>query len=153
MLNIKFVPTIFLIYKGNVMITFNGFPDEKTQTELFDTINLIRGIANDENVIKSLLKGADEWMIKSQYDRAENMLMEAASHCKWKKQYGYIIKLGMALCSFNKQEFDKVDKLIKELKEFYNKDLDNDITAMKKCSLLEIKLIFKKNPDLVLSMF
>jgi len=135
------------------MITFNGFPDEKTQTELFDTINLIRGIANDENVIKSLLKGADEWMIKSQYDRAENMLMEAASHCKWKKQYGYIIKLGMALCSFNKQEFDKVDKLIKELKEFYNKDLDNDITAMKKCSLLEIKLIFKKNPDLVLSMF
>jgi len=151
MLNIKFVPTIFLIYKGNVMMTFNGFPDEKTQIELFDTINLLRGIAHDENVIKSLLKGADEWMVKTQYERAENMFNEAASHLKWKKQYGYIIKLGMALCAFNKQEYERADKLIKELKEFYNKDLEGDQIALKKCALLEIKLLFRRNPELVLS--
>lgn len=132
-------------------MTFNGFPDEKTQTELFETINLLKGIANDENVIKSLMKGADEWMVKSQYERAENMLNEAASHSKWKKQYGYVIKLGLAICAFNKQEYERADKLIKELKEFYGRDLDSDQIAMKKSALLEIKLLFKRNPELVLS--
>lgn len=151
MLNIKFVPTIFLVYKGNVIMTFNGFPDEKTQQELFETIGLLRGISNDENIMKSLLKGADEWMIKSQYERAENMLNEASSHSKWKKNYGYIIKLGLALCAFNKQEYDICEKLIKELKEFYSKDLEADPVALKKNALLEIKLLFRKNPDLVKS--
>jgi thioredoxin-like negative regulator of GroEL len=151
MLSIKFVPTIFLIYKGNVMITFNGFPDENTQTELFDTINLLKAIAHDENVIISLLKGADEWMVKSQYERAENMLNEAASHSKWKKQYGYVIKLGVAICAFNKQEYETADKLVKELKEFYAKEIDGDQIALKKCALLEIKLMFRRNPELVLS--
>lgn len=150
-LNIKYVPTIFLIYKGNVMMTFNGFPDIKTQDELFETINLLRGISNDENVIKSLLKGADEWMNKSQYDRAENMFNEAASHMKWKKKYGYVIKLGLSLCAFNKNEYEKADKLIKELKEFYMKDLECDTTSLKKSALLEIKLLFRKNPELVKS--
>ncbi len=133
------------------MMTFNGFPDEKTQTELFDTINLLKGIANDENVIKSLLKGADEWMVKSQYERAENMFNEAASHSKWKKQYGYVIKLGIAICAFNNQEYDRADKLVKELKEFYAKHLNEDQVALKKSSLLEIKLLFRRNPELVLS--
>ncbi len=153
MLNIKFVPTIFLIYKGNVIMTFNGFPDIKIQQELFDTINLLKGIGEDENIMKSLLKGADEWMIKSQYDRAENMLNEASSHDKWKKKYGYVIKLGYAVIYFNKQDYQKTENFVKEIKEFYSKELSNDKTAAKKIALLEIKLLFRRNPDLVLSKY
>jgi predicted negative regulator of RcsB-dependent stress response len=118
--------------------------------QFFENIKIISGISNDENVIRSLLAGADEWMNKKQYDRAESMLTEAFSHKKWKEKYGHVIKLGLALCAFNMGNIDVAEKQIKELKEFYRSSLADPIVN-KKVALLEIKIMFNKNPDLRLS--
>jgi thioredoxin-like negative regulator of GroEL len=147
MLNISSIPAVFLVYKGNMIDSFVGFPDTSILNQFFENIKLLRGIAFDEDVIRSLLSGADEWMNKKQYDRAESMLTEAASHKKWKEKYGYLIKLGLAICSFNKGEIDKSERYLKELKEFYKTKL-TDPLFNKKIALLEIKILFHKNPDL-----
>jgi predicted negative regulator of RcsB-dependent stress response len=132
--------------------SFVGYPDEATLNQFFENIKLIQGISHNEDIIRSLLVGADEWMNRKQYDRAESMLVEAASHKKWKEQYGHIIKLGLAICAFNKGEMDKAEKLLKELKEYFKNKL-SDPTVNKKVALLEIKLMFHKNPELRTSKY
>jgi hypothetical protein len=132
--------------------SFVGMPSTTQLDQFFENIKIIRGISNDENVMRSLLAGADEWMNKKQYDRAESMLSEAASHKKWKDKYGGIIKLGLAICAFNMGNFDLTEKLIKEIKDFYKSSL-SDLTINKKIALLEIKIMFHKNPDLRFSIY
>jgi thioredoxin-like negative regulator of GroEL len=147
MLNISSIPAMFLVYKGNMIDSFVGFPDTNTLNQFFENIKLIRGIAFDEDVIRSLLSGADEWMNKKQYERAESMLTEATSHKKWKEKYGHIIKLGLAICSYNKGEVDMAEKHLKDLKDFYKTKLSDPLIS-KKIALLEIKIMFNKNPDI-----
>jgi predicted negative regulator of RcsB-dependent stress response len=80
----------------------------------------------------------DERINKKQYERAESMLTEATSHKKWKDKYGHIIKLGLALCSYNKGVIDKAEKHLKELKDSYKTKLSDPLIS-KKIALLEIK--------------
>ena len=94
-MGIESLPTVFLVYKGNVVDSFFGIPNEKRLNEFFESINLLNSIGEDDTIIRSLLKGADEWLHKRQWDQAENMFNEALSYEKWRKKYGCIINLGL----------------------------------------------------------
>lgn len=147
MLGITSIPAVYLLYKGNVIDNFVGLPDSRKLDSFFEAVSLLRGIGHDEKVIQSLLAGSDEYMSKGIYDRAENMLIEANSHTKWKKKYGHIIKLGLAICSFNKNDYALTEKLVKELKQNSKNEINSDKILSKKLSLLELRLIFKSNPE------
>jgi len=160
-LNVHNVPTVFLVYKGNIIDHFVGVPDDKRLKEFFDSINILVGISDNDQIMRSLLKGAEEWMNKEQWDNAKNMFVEANSYEKWKETYGAIIKLGLgkylisiltfykALCCFNNNEFEKAEGFLNELLQFHKKDVDSDIHLKKKVALLEIKLNLIKNPELL----
>lgn len=160
-MGIESVPTVFLVYKGNVVDSFAGIPDEKRLGEFFDSIKILIGIAEDDTIIRSLLKGADEWLHKKQWDQAENMFNEALSYEKWRNKYGSIIKLGLskyfliflAYCAYHKNDFDLTEKIIKEIYVKYEKDVKNDEDLKKRISNLEIKLLTKKNPSLLASIY
>lgn len=151
MLSISSVPTIFLVYKGNVIDSFVGLPDSKKLEQFFESIGLIFGIGQDSKIILALLTGADEYMDKKIYDRAENMLNEAYSHQIWREKFGHVIKLGLALCAFNRSDYSIAEKICKELRSTKNyKDLiAADSVLSKKLALLEMKLTFKNNPELI----
>lgn len=149
MMSINSVPTVFLVYKGNVIDSFVGLPSAERLDTFFESINLITGLGQDENIIRALLTGADEYMNKKIYDRAENMLNEAFSHKKWRDKFGHIIKLGLALCAFNKNEYVEADRIVKDLKN-YKKLTSLDPILDKKLSLLELSLMFRNNPELII---
>lgn len=148
MLNITSVPTVFLVYKGNVVENFVGLPDQKKLDSFFESVSILKGIGQDEKVIKSLLAGADEYMNKKQYERAESMLYEASTHKKWQSKYGHIIKLGLGLCAFNKEDWPTAEKCLKDIKNLYKNSINSDPILTKKVALLELKLMFRNNPDL-----
>lgn len=148
MLNISSVPTVFLVYKGNVVDSFVGFPDEKKLNSFFESVDLLVGLGKDEQIMHSLLAGADEYMRLNQYERAENMLNEAFCHQKWRSKYAHIIKLGLALCAFQRGDLSVTEKFIKDIKNNHKLTCDRDHTVKKKLALLEVKLMYKKNPDL-----
>jgi thioredoxin-like negative regulator of GroEL len=94
-LNISSIPAVFLFYKGNVVDTFIGFPDNDKLNKFFESVMLLSGLGTNENMIKSVIAGAAEWMKKKEYDRAESMLYEGLSHKNWGKKFGHIFKLGI----------------------------------------------------------
>lgn len=83
-----------MVYKGNVVDSFVGLPDDNKINKFFESISLLKGLGENEQVIQSLLTGAEEFMKKKQWDQAENMFNEGLSHEKWRNKYGHIFKLG-----------------------------------------------------------
>jgi putative thioredoxin len=148
-LSISSVPSVFLVYKGNVIDNFVGLPDMKKLDQFFESITLIKGIGEDEKIIQAMLAGADEYMSKKIYDRAENMLNEAYSHQKWRNKYGHIIKLALGMCAFNRSDFKLAEKFTKDLKLNHKNDISLDPHLNKKLSLLEMKLDQISNPEIV----
>lgn len=57
-LNIKSVPTVFLVHKGNIMDTFSGVPSATSLKDFIDTAVLLESMSHDEVVIKTLLDKA-----------------------------------------------------------------------------------------------
>jgi len=54
-LNVKSIPALFLIYKGNMLDTMTGF-DVKKLEELVQTALLVDKAANDETVIMKVIE-------------------------------------------------------------------------------------------------
>ena len=80
-MGIESVPTVFLVYKGNVVDSFTGLPNDKRLMN--SLVRLIcERIGEEDEIMKSLLRGADEWMNKKQWDQAENMFNGAMSYEK-----------------------------------------------------------------------
>lgn len=149
MLNISSVPTVFLVYKGNVIDSFVGLPDSHKIDNFFESINLLKGLSQNEKIIRALLTGVDEFMSKKIYDRAENMLNEAYSHERWREKYSHVIKLGLAICAFHKSEYKLAEKFVKDLKANHKNKISADPLLNKKLALLEIRLSFTNNPELL----
>lgn len=148
-LNISSIPAVFLIYKGNIVDNFVGLPPQDRLTEFFNNINLLTGLGKEEQTFQNLLIGFDELMKKKDFSQAESMLNEAYSHENWRKKYGYLIKLGIAIVKFNKGELDKVSGSVKDLLEFHKQELKQDHLAAKKAHLLEILSELKAIKDIV----
>jgi len=60
-LNVKSIPALFLIYKGNVMDTVVGM-DLNRVKEMVETCNLIEKAANDETVIMKVIDQAQAFI-------------------------------------------------------------------------------------------
>ena len=154
-LNISSIPSVFLIYKGNVIDQFVGLPNNQRLEEFFNNISLLQSLGNDETLFQGLLHGADEFMKKGEYDQAENMLNEAFSHEKMRNKYGYLIKLGLAITNFNKKDYTKAAGFVKDVLEFHKNDINKDSKAARKIGVLDIQCYIKdylKNSEALLNL-
>lgn len=99
------IPYVLTVYKGNIISNFQGVPRPDEFDKYFESITLLADLGQNEDVIKALIKGADDWMNQKQYDRAENMFKEGMSHQKWDKDYGYIFRAGLGRYVYIKTSF------------------------------------------------
>lgn len=56
-LNVKSIPALFLVYKGNVLDTMTGFDPQKLE-KFIETALLVDKAANDETVVMKVIKQA-----------------------------------------------------------------------------------------------
>ena len=96
-MGIDSVPTVFLVFKGKIIDSIIGFPDEERLAEFFTSITSLIDIDNEENVIQNLLREADELIKNKQWDLAENKFNEAFAFEKLKDKYGPMIKFGLGI--------------------------------------------------------
>lgn len=61
-LNIKSIPTVFLVHKGNIIDTMTGVPNKDRFKEFIDTAVLFDDLHHDESVITTLLDKAQEFL-------------------------------------------------------------------------------------------
>ncbi len=101
-LNIKSVPTVFLVYKGNIVDTMQGNPGATRLKEFIDTAVLLDSMGHDEQVITTLLDKAKEFLEKGEYEPAERMFTEGDSYEGWRDKFGPSIKVGLAACALFK---------------------------------------------------
>lgn len=147
-LNITALPTVFLVYKGNVIKTFTGLPHDSKLAEFFDEINLMSGLSSNEKVFQSLLLGAEEFFKKSEYEQALNMLSEAVSQKGFIDKYEHIVHISSAVCHFHLKKFKEAREIIDKIKLKRAKEIDGNEVLRKKVALLEVKLMMEENPEL-----
>lgn len=94
-MGIDSVPTIFLVFKGKIVDSIIGLPDEERLNEFFSFINSLIEIENEENSIKSLLKEANDHITNEEWELVEKKLNRAYSYENSKEKYGPCIKYGL----------------------------------------------------------
>jgi thioredoxin-like negative regulator of GroEL len=94
-MGIDSVPTLFLVYKGKIVDSIIGFPDEERLEEFFLAIISLVEIENEENQIKNLLKEANDLIKAKMFENVEEKLNKAFSFEKCREKYGPAIKFGL----------------------------------------------------------
>ena len=64
-LNVRALPSVFLIFQGNMVDTFSGIPSEKKLEEFFSTAMLLKKMTNDEKIMEDVLSQLES-MIKEE---------------------------------------------------------------------------------------
>lgn len=95
------VPTLFLIYRGNVIDTLTGVNDVKL-TELIKTALLVEQAQHDESIMVTTLEKAAELIEGGDFAHAEQILRDASSYEQWMSKFGTEINTGIAYCQLLK---------------------------------------------------
>ena len=96
-LNVKAVPSLFLIYRGNVMDTLTGV-DMKKVDNMIETALLIERTSHDESIMVEVLKEAERMIEEGHYKNAQQVLEDGATYEKWAEKFGAHLKTGIAYC-------------------------------------------------------
>ena len=96
-LNVKSIPALFLIYKGNMLDAMTGFDTKKLET-LVETALLVDKAANDETVIMKVISQAQEAITNGDFKKALQMLQDGWSYEQWRSQFGAQMITGIAWC-------------------------------------------------------
>ena len=125
-LKITASPSIYLIYKCNLIEKHEGLPGAKVLDKIYSEIKYIQAIGKSEKIFLEIFKQADECMKVSDYEGANKFLKEMCSHEHFKLKYNYLIKLSYAIIYFNnrKDKFDINDSF--DNKEYYTEEEENN---------------------------
>ena len=87
-LQVKSIPAVFLIYKGNMIDSFVGIPKEQVFKEFINTAMMIETIAHDEEVIVTAITAIEEYITNGELELANKMLTEGYSYEIWREKFG-----------------------------------------------------------------
>ena len=82
-LNVKSIPALFLIYKGNMLDAMTGFDPKKLEA-LVETALLVEKAANDETVIMKVISQALSAIKDGDFKKALQMLQDGWSYEQWR---------------------------------------------------------------------
>ena len=85
-LNVKSIPTLFLIYRGNMMDTVTGVDDTKIN-ELIKTAILIEQTQHDETIMVNVLNESSELIEAGKYANAKQILQDGLTYEKWRDKF------------------------------------------------------------------
>ena len=96
-LSVRSIPTLFLIYRGNVMDMITGV-DETKLNELVRTALLIEQTQHDESIMLQVLSTSQEYIEQGKFAEAEQILRDGASYEQWMDKFAAEITAGIAYC-------------------------------------------------------
>lgn len=82
-LNVKSIPALFLIYKGNMLDAMTGFDTKKLEA-LVETALLVEKAANDETVIMKVISQAQSAITDGDFKKALQMLQDGWTYEQWR---------------------------------------------------------------------
>ena len=97
-LNIRSIPAVFLIYKGNIVDTFSGVPETKLIDEFFNTALLLNEMQTDEGIMDNVMTQIEEMVAAKQYESAIKVINDSLTMDKWKEKYGTQMHIVKAYC-------------------------------------------------------
>lgn len=100
-MGIDSVPTIFLVFKGKIVDSIVGYPDEERLNEFFCSITSLVETDNEETSVNELLKEANDHMRKKEWQLAEDKLNKSYNFEKSKEKYGPSVKYGLSIQDIN----------------------------------------------------
>jgi thioredoxin-like negative regulator of GroEL len=103
-LNIKQIPAVFLIFKGNVVDMFQGLPEDKIFDEFFNTALLLNSMATDQNIMEDVMAKVKQMITDSDLAQAEVVLADSYQLEEWRSKYGTQMMIGLAYCRLFKTE-------------------------------------------------
>jgi len=96
-LSVKSIPTLFLIYRGNVMDQMTGVNNDKLE-ELCNTAILIEAAQHDESIMHKVLSLSEEMIEAGKFAKAEEALKDGSTYEQWMEKFGAQITTGIVYC-------------------------------------------------------
>jgi thioredoxin len=87
-LKVQSIPAVFLIYKGQMVDTFVGIPENKRIGEFVQAALSIESLGSDENMAFGMVTEAEKMITKGDFATAEGLVTELLSHENWREKYG-----------------------------------------------------------------
>ena len=91
------MPTLYLVYKGNVMDQITGADPHKLE-EMIKTALLVEKTAYDENIMLDVLQTAGNLIKEEKFAEAEKILIDGSTYEQWMEKFGAEITTGLAYC-------------------------------------------------------
>ncbi|OMJ91023.1 hypothetical protein SteCoe_6485 [Stentor coeruleus] len=115
-LQIKLVPTVFLINKGHSMNRIEGLPTEESINEFLDDVKLVAGLESDEMVFQGLLSAGKEFIQEKKYDEALRSFSEALKVKSFGEKHFVECYEGMLKAAFNKGDTKLSQEYLEKIK-------------------------------------
>jgi thioredoxin-like negative regulator of GroEL len=116
-LEVKRVPTVFLINRGKVIHKIEGVPDEPQLKALLGDVQILSGLGTDEDIVTVLLQAAEELLLAKDWDKALGAFSECLSHPKWSAKYGLVCQLGLAQAYFGRGDLQRTQEILQSLND------------------------------------
>lgn len=97
-LNIRSVPSVFLIYKGNIVDMFQGMPQEDQLDKFLQTGIIVSSLETDTNVMAEAMIQIEQLLKDKNFTKAEAAVDDALKLEEWVNNYGTELTLSKAYC-------------------------------------------------------
>uniref|UniRef100_A0A7S3FT30 Thioredoxin domain-containing protein n=1 Tax=Strombidium rassoulzadegani TaxID=1082188 RepID=A0A7S3FT30_9SPIT len=97
-LQIRSIPAVFLIYKGNIVDMFQGVPTEKTLDQFFETALLLNRMSNDKDIMANVFSDLEAMINENKLENALNVVRDSMKMEEWKANYEAHMILIEAYC-------------------------------------------------------
>lgn len=115
-LQIKLVPTVFLINKGHSMNRIEGLPTEESINEFLDDVKLVAGLESDEMVFQGLLLAGKDFIQEKKYDEALRSFLEALRVKGFGEKHAVECWEGILKAAFNKGDIKLAQEYLEKIK-------------------------------------
>ena len=102
-LQVRSIPTLFLIYRGNVIDMITGV-DKAKLDEFVKTALLVEKAQHDEGIMTETMAQAQEMIESGKFAEAAQILTDASSYEQWMQKLGSEINTGIAFCQLMKDQ-------------------------------------------------
>lgn len=103
-LNVRSLPSVFLIFQGKVVDTFAGLPDQARLEEFFSTALYLENMQSNEDVMQETMNKLLEMIKAEKFTEALAILEESQSLQKWQELYSTHMIVAEAYCKLFKDQ-------------------------------------------------
>lgn len=69
-LNVRALPSVFLVFKGNIVDAFTGIPDKEKLEKFFMTAQVLNNLEGDEKIMAEAVTAMEKLINEEKFDQA-----------------------------------------------------------------------------------